>query len=202
MPCIGKSVVSVRANSRRTTASRSSSLTTRLSPTPTEEPEIRHHVDFFLSAPGHYPSEPFHPQSAAQVDLFRRPNVAEHDQEPRAATAFRVSLPRTRPSLLPFPAPLSCSPFLLPFPAPLSCTPIPTSTSPHLTSCQVDAPLTTPTPLRHPRLTASKRAKAVSVQPTTWSSVLTIRRVLATLSRSSKTVQLSRRTPAPNIGHP
>jgi hypothetical protein len=95
-----------------------------------------------------------------------------------------------------------CSPFLLPFPAPLSCTPIPTSTSPHLTSCQVDAPLTSPTPLRHPRLTASKRGKAVSVQPTTWSSVLTIRRVLATLSRSSKTVQLSRWTPAPNIGHP
>ena len=189
MPCIGKSVVSVRANSRRTTASRSSSLITRLSPTPTEEPEMRHHVDFFLSAPGHYPSEPFHPQSAAQVDLFRRSNVAEHGQEPQAATAFRVSLPRTRPSLLPFSAPLSC-------------TPIPTSTSPYLTSCQVDAPLTSPTPLRHPRLTASKRGKAVSVQPTTWSSVLTIRRVLATLSRSSKTVQLSRRTPAPNIGHP
>ena len=198
MPCIGKSVVSVRANSRRTTASRSSSLITRLSPTPTEEPEMRHHVDFFLSAPGHYPSEPFHPQSAAQS----RPVQAAQrcGTWPRATSRNGLSCFTAPYSTIT--APLSCSPFLLPFPAPLSCTPIPTSTSPHLTSCQVDAPLTTPTPLRHPRLTASKRAKAVSVQPTTWSSVLTIRRVLATLSRSSKTVQLSRRTPAPNIGHP
>ena len=189
MPCIGKSVVSVRANSRRTTASRSSSLITRLSPTPTEEPEMRHHIDFFLSAPGHYPSEPFHPQSAAQSRPVQAAQRCGTWPRATSATAFRVSLPRTRPSLLPFSAPLSC-------------TPIPTSTSPYLTSCQVDAPLTSPTPLRHPRLTASKRGKAVSVQPTTWSSVLTIRRVLATLSRSSKTVQLSRRTPAPNIGHP
>ena len=185
MPCIGKSVVSVRANSRRTTASRSSSLTTRLSPTPTEEPEMRHHVDFFLSAPGHYPSEPFHPQSAAQS----RPVQAAQ----RCGTWPRAT---SRNGLSCFTAPYST------ITAPLSCTPIPTSTSPYLTSCQVDAPLTSPTPLRHPRLTASKRGKAVSVQPTTWSSVLTIRRVLATLSRSSKTVQLSRRTPAPNIGHP